>query len=79
MGIIVMENTCILFTKINMEGPNMSEKNKCYLIVEIETDQQNKSPLEFENVRVDIPGVSQAKIVDVSPFYPIIPYERRAL
>jgi len=57
----------------------MSEKNKCYLIVEIETDQQNKSPLEFENVRVDIPGVSQAKIVDVSPFYPIIPYERRAL
>lgn len=57
----------------------MTEKNKCYLIVEVEADRQFKAPLEFEDVSVNIPGVSQAKIVDVSPFYPIIPYERRAL
>jgi|TARA_X000001388_G_scaffold75537_3_gene70578 hypothetical protein len=57
----------------------MTEKNKCYLIVEIEADRQFKTPIEFEDVTIIVPGVSQAKIVDVSPFYPIIPYERRAL
>ena len=57
----------------------MTEKNKCYLIVEIEADRQYKTPVEFEDVSINVPGVSQAKIVDVSPFYPIIPYERRAL
>lgn len=57
----------------------MTEKNKCYLIVEIEADRQYNNPIEFEDVSINVPGVSQAKIVDVSPFYPIIPYERRAL
>jgi len=57
----------------------MTEKNKCYLIVEVEADRKHKASLNLEDVTIIVPGASQAKVVDVSPFYPIIPYERAIL
>jgi hypothetical protein len=63
----------------------MTEKNKCYLIVEVERDSRF-SNLEFqqcvwkyEKVNLTLPGKHQARIIDVSNELPIVQYERKAI